>query len=99
MNKNISSQSSHLSTDEQKIERELEHLLSGFNTGLAGIFEQQVASFPDKTAIITSDSRLSYGQLNQRANRLGHFLLKQIPANENDHSPQPIILLLRQGID
>jgi amino acid adenylation domain-containing protein len=99
MNKNKSNQSSHLSTDEQKVERKLEHLLSCFNTGLAGIFEQQVANFPDKTAIITSDSCLSYDQLNQRANRLGHFLLKQIPANENDHSPQPIILLLRQGID
>jgi len=41
------------------------------------LFEQQVASSPDATAIIFEDEQLSYRELNQRANQLAHYLVEQ----------------------
>jgi len=36
--------------------------------------EAQAALDPDKTAVVCEDQRLSYGQLNQQANRIAHLL-------------------------
>ncbi|MGM1057640.1 amino acid adenylation domain-containing protein [Saccharothrix sp. Mg75] len=44
--------------------------------GIARLFEEHVAADPDRTALITDDQRLSYGELNARANRVAHGLLR-----------------------
>jgi amino acid adenylation domain-containing protein len=41
---------------------------------LAAAFEEQVQRTPELTAVRYADERLSYAQLNERANRLAHFL-------------------------
>ncbi|MBV8856906.1 MAG: amino acid adenylation domain-containing protein, partial [Acidobacteria bacterium] len=38
-------------------------------------FEEQAARTPDRIALIYGDARLSYRELNERANRLAHYLL------------------------
>ncbi|MFI5919233.1 amino acid adenylation domain-containing protein [Streptomyces anulatus] len=43
--------------------------------GVSRLFERQVAAGPDRTALITgAGERVSYGELNARANRLAHHL-------------------------
>ncbi len=41
------------------------------------LFEQQVEETPDATAVVYEDKRLTYRELNERANQLGHFLKKR----------------------
>ena len=41
------------------------------------LFEQQAAANPDACALAYEDERLSYGELNTRANRLAHHLIAQ----------------------
>lgn len=41
-----------------------------------GLFERQVEITPDDTAYIHQDERLTYSELNTRANRLAHYLRK-----------------------
>ncbi len=38
------------------------------------LFEQQVALVPQHPAVICNDQQLTYGELNQRANQLAHYL-------------------------
>ncbi len=38
------------------------------------LFEEQVERTPDATAVVYEDARLSYGELNRRANQLAHHL-------------------------
>jgi amino acid adenylation domain-containing protein len=41
------------------------------------LFEQQVERSPDAVAVVFKDRRLTYRELNQRANQVAHFLRKQ----------------------
>ncbi len=41
------------------------------------LFEQQVEKTPDAVAVFHDDARLTYDELNRRANRLAHYLIKQ----------------------
>ncbi len=64
---------------------ERERLLGEFNdtarvvpVGTASeLFEAQVARTPDAVAVICGDARVSYGELNARANRLARVLVKR----------------------
>jgi nonribosomal peptide synthetase DhbF len=44
---------------------------------LPGLFEAQVAANPDAVALIFRDQRLTYRQLDSRANRLAHYLISR----------------------
>ena len=41
------------------------------------MFEAQVAKYPDATAVVCEDRRLTYRELNERANQLAHYLMKR----------------------
>jgi amino acid adenylation domain-containing protein/non-ribosomal peptide synthase protein (TIGR01720 family) len=41
------------------------------------IFEQQADLFPDKEALVFEDSSLTYKELNEKANRLAHYLVQK----------------------
>jgi len=40
------------------------------------LFENQVAANPDSIALVVGDARITYADLNQRANRLAHLLIR-----------------------
>ncbi|SFW84313.1 amino acid adenylation domain-containing protein, partial [Pseudomonas sp. NFACC04-2] len=65
---------------------ELEQLLVTFNATEAdyphqqtihGLFEEQVQRTPEAVAVVRGEQRLNYRELNERANRLAHYLRKQ----------------------
>ncbi len=64
------------------------------------LFERQVSLTPDTPAVIMDQQTLSYAQLNQRANRLAHYLLAQGVTSETcvgvcmPRRPELIIALL-----
>jgi len=66
---------------------------------LIDLFEQQVALTPDKVAVIGDGFSLTYGQLNERANRLARVLrTKGIGANQlvavmTDRSPEMMVAI------
>ena len=47
------------------------------NLCMHDFFEQQVERTPEATALICQNERLSYGELNSRANQLAHYLREQ----------------------
>ena len=61
---------------------EREQVLHGWNVGpppttLPSLFEAQVARTPDAVALVYGDARLTYGELNRRANQLAHVLIRR----------------------
>ncbi|RKT12184.1 non-ribosomal peptide synthase protein (TIGR01720 family)/amino acid adenylation domain-containing protein [Streptomyces sp. 1114.5] len=83
-------------------------LLDGWNatgreTGQATtieLFEQQAAATPEGTALVHGDTRLSYAELDARANRLAHHLLahglrpEQIVALACPRTPDLLVAML-----
>lgn len=68
---------------EMLTDREKQQLLVDFNdtatvnlseSTLSELFEEQVRKTPEQTAIVLGDKRLTYRELNERANRLAHTL-------------------------
>ena len=41
---------------------------------LAQLFEEQAATYPESIAVLCGEQKLSYGELNRRANQLAHYL-------------------------
>lgn len=83
---------------------EVANILSTFNRTktlfpiretIVGLFERQVAKTPDATAVISADGRLSYKQLNERANRLARHLRSAHHVGKGDI----VAIHLEPGID
>src|SRR5713101_241815 len=49
---------------------------------LAALFEGHAARHPDRIAVVSDNSRLTYGELNQAANRIAHILLARLGSGE-----------------
>src|ERR1700730_9684400 len=69
----------HLTTEQKRVlvERLLREKAGGMRLNaepLPGLFEAQVDRSPDSVALAFGDRRLSYRELNARANRLAHRL-------------------------
>ena len=58
------------------------------------IFEQQVELTPEAVAVIFESTRLTYGELNQQANRLAHYLIGQGVQAET-----PVAVCLERSLD
>ena len=64
------------------------------SASLPELFQARVVAAPEATAVVFGDVRISYGELNERANRLAHYLIKQ------GAGPERIVALaLPRGID
>ncbi|HVG91532.1 MAG TPA: condensation domain-containing protein, partial [Alphaproteobacteria bacterium] len=67
---------------------------------LPELFEQRVADTPDAAALLSGKITLSFAELNERANRLAHFLIRQGAGPEKlvaialDRSVEMIVALL-----
>ncbi|WP_330172404.1 amino acid adenylation domain-containing protein [Streptomyces sp. NBC_01498] len=61
---------------------------------LGGRFEEQAARTPDATALIFNDEHVSYGELNERANRLAH----QLMGRHGVRRGQTVGVLVERGI-
>ncbi|MFG3591555.1 condensation domain-containing protein [Bradyrhizobium sp. RDI18] len=57
------------------------------------LFEAQVGKAPDAVAVVYQDQRLSYGELNARANRLAHHLIAL-----GVRPDQPVAICLQRSI-
>jgi N-(5-amino-5-carboxypentanoyl)-L-cysteinyl-D-valine synthase len=53
------------------------------NCTLHSLFESEAQQKPDKIAVVYEDSRLSYQELNARANALSYYLIGQVPIRPN----------------
>ncbi|MET9290621.1 amino acid adenylation domain-containing protein [Streptomyces sp. NPDC003077] len=51
---------------------------------LHAVFEEQAAAWPDATAVVDGDRRLTYRELNERANQLAHHLRSVVQLRPGD---------------
>ncbi|PHM27991.1 amino acid adenylation domain-containing protein [Xenorhabdus budapestensis] len=52
------------------------------NISLISWFESIVERYCEKTALILNKERMSYGELNKRANQVAHYLLAKVPGSK-----------------
>jgi len=74
---------------------------------ISTVFERIVSEFPDNTALVYGEKLLTYKQLNERANRLAHYLReeKKIPqgsvigiyADSSEFTIISILAILKAG--
>lgn len=71
-------------------------LLEGFNATsvdwpvehtLVSLFEEQVLQNPDRTAVVVEGVRLTYDELNAKANELANYLIQQYEPSPNECIP------------
>jgi amino acid adenylation domain-containing protein len=55
-------------------------------------FEQQVARYPDRIAVVSGETRLTYTELNQAANRIAHIILARLGSGD-----ETVALLFQPG--
>ncbi len=55
-------------------------------------FAQQVAAFPDKIAVATATTQLTYAELDQATNRLARAIVEQ-----RGHAAEPVAFLVKHG--
>jgi amino acid adenylation domain-containing protein len=64
------------------------------------LFEEQVARSPERLAVVAEEGRLTYAELNERANRLAHHLLRLGTGAETrvglllERSPEMVVAML-----
>ncbi|GAA2998683.1 non-ribosomal peptide synthetase [Streptomyces fulvorobeus] len=51
---------------------------------LHGVFEEMAAAWPDQDAVVCGETTLTYRRLNERANRLAHYLRSVVALQPND---------------
>ncbi|MER5357252.1 amino acid adenylation domain-containing protein [Streptomyces sp. NPDC002785] len=51
---------------------------------LHGVFEEMAAAWPDEIAVVYRETRLTYRELNERANLLAHYLRSVVQLRPND---------------
>ncbi|TFE39042.1 non-ribosomal peptide synthetase, partial [Streptomyces sp. ICN441] len=51
---------------------------------LHAVFEEQAATWPDEIAVVYREKRLTYRELNERANQLAHYLRSVTTLRPND---------------
>jgi amino acid adenylation domain-containing protein len=76
--------------------REAEERGAAFDDGgasLASIFQGHAARYPDRLAVVSGDLRLTYGELNQAANRIAHLLLARLGSADTS-----VALLFEPGV-
>ncbi|MFG3165491.1 amino acid adenylation domain-containing protein, partial [Streptomyces sp. NPDC048232] len=67
---------------------------------LPGLFEEQAARTPDAVALVSGDQRMTYGELNEQANRLARVLTRRGVGPESvvavlmDRSAELVVVLL-----
>ena len=74
---------------------DIERKLAAFDdheASLASMFEEQVARYPDRFAVVSGDSRLTYGELNQAANSIAQIVLTRLGSAQ-----ATVALLFRPG--
>ncbi|MDN3695553.1 amino acid adenylation domain-containing protein [Chryseobacterium tructae] len=64
-----------------------EDLTISFNTTLHQRFEDQVTKTPDHIALVYKEIRLSYKELNEKANRLANYLIQTYDLQPDDFVP------------
>ncbi|MBY8849114.1 AMP-binding protein [Saccharothrix sp. MB29] len=64
------------------------------DTTYPALFEAQVARTPDATALVCGDDRLTFAEVEARANRLAHHLVR-----EGVRPEQVVALSLPRGVD
>ncbi|WPQ62326.1 amino acid adenylation domain-containing protein [Chitinophaga sancti] len=62
---------------------------------LVSLFEQQVARTPDQLAVVNGTDRLTYHEVNARANQLAHYLRGEHGIGRNDL----VSMVLDRGVD
>ncbi|MBF0287235.1 MAG: amino acid adenylation domain-containing protein [SAR324 cluster bacterium] len=91
-------------------EQEKQQLLLAFNAtqsdypkdkSVVELFEEQVLKTPEATALVFEETRLTYRELNQRANQIGVYLREQFQVEADDvvgvfteHSERMIVAVL-----
>ncbi|MGW2176464.1 non-ribosomal peptide synthetase, partial [Streptomyces sp. NPDC001705] len=86
---------------ERKLEREPDAGVPvAANVTLPGLFEEQAARTPDTVALVSGDQSMTYGELNEQANRLARVLTRRGVGPESvvavlmDRSAELVVALL-----
>ncbi|MBL6446394.1 amino acid adenylation domain-containing protein [Fulvivirga sp. 29W222] len=57
----------------------------GFECGIKHLFEARAQEFPESISVLTEAGEITFGQMNERANRLAHYLHISFEVSGQDH--------------